>query len=129
MGRGRWALGDRHGRFGAGGRLAERRLPAEVGQSNVSRGRSGGRDRRTFPPSPPSPGWRGPGGTRGRLRAPGPAGARGRPEAESVGDPRVSHGAALLLRFSPFSADRDCLLAFLGPNCENLRALAYESSS
>lgn len=34
--------GHRHGRFGAGDRLAERRLPAEAGQPNVSRGRGGG---------------------------------------------------------------------------------------
>lgn len=45
--------GDRHGRFGTGDGLAERRLPAEVGQSNVSRGRGGGRDCRTAPPQVP----------------------------------------------------------------------------
>lgn len=49
-GRGRWERRDRYGRFGAGDRLAEHRLPAEVGQSNVSRGWARGRNLRTFPP-------------------------------------------------------------------------------
>lgn len=54
-------VGHRHGRFGTGDGLAERRLPAEVGQSNVSRGRGGGRDCRTAHPQTPLAGQTRPG--------------------------------------------------------------------
>lgn len=65
------AAGRRHGRFGAGDRLAERRLPAEAGQPNVSRA-GAARDPR-LPRSPllGSPRGGGGGGAAGRRRGPG----------------------------------------------------------
>lgn len=92
-GRGRWERRDRHGRFRAGDRLAEHRLPAEVGQSNVSRGRSRGRDPWTFPLQTSRARRARPGRTRGRPRATGPAGAWGCREAEGARDSRELRGA------------------------------------
>lgn len=83
MGYGRRELGNRHGRFRARDRLAEHRLPAEAGQSNVSSGRGRGLDCGAF-----------------LLRVAGEARTGsvrnlGRREAEGAGDLRGSQGAGL----------------------------------
>lgn len=128
-GRGWWERRDRHGRFGAGDRLAERRLPAEVGQSNVSRGRARGRNLRTFPPQPSRSEGEARVGLAGDPGRPDPLGPGGAERAKAPGT-RVSPRARLSPRLSlPFLADTDCSLAFPGPNSANQRALAYESSS
>lgn len=105
VGHGRWEQGDRNGRFGAGDGLAERRLPAEVGQSNVSRGRGSGRDHRTSPPPPPlqplpRAAGEAPGSTPGDLGHRDPRGLEGAGRPKASGAPRVSEGAALLRRSS-----------------------------